>query len=207
MRSLRAQHEGAEVVVGVLLESGEYREQKSLPITAEQYYEIKPCKGMITEEQYDLLEEASCLCQALRCGENLLSYGSNSVQTLARKIAQRGFSREVALRAAEQLSDRGLIDEKRDVRREVEKCLKKLWGAKRISAHLWSRGFAKESLEELPELLGEVDFTANCAALLRKHHGGVPKELDELRRVTASLTRYGYSIGEIKGAFALLQRE
>ncbi len=207
VRSLRAQHEGAEVLVSVLLENGEHREQKSFPITAEQYYELKPCKGLITEEQYERLEEASMLCQALRSGEHLLSYGSNSVQTLARKLMQRGYSRDVALRAAERLAGAGLIDEKRDVRREVEKCLKKLWGAKRISAHLWSRGFARESLEELPELLGEVDFIANCAALLRKHHGGVPKEANELRRVTASLSRYGYSIGEIKGAFALLQRE
>lgn len=207
VRSLRAQHEGAEVLVGVLLESGEHREQRSLPITAEQYYELKPCKGIITEEQYERLEEASWLCQALRSGEHLLSYGSNSVQTLARKLTQRGFSREVSLRAAEQLAGVGLIDEKKDVRREVEKCLKKLWGTKRIQSHLWSKGFARESMEELPALLSEVDFTANCAALLRKHHGGLPADADELRRVTASLSRYGYSIGEIKGAFALLREK
>ena len=120
------------------------------------------------------------LCQALRCGEHLLSYGSNSMQTLARKLTQRGYSREIAQNAAARLSATGLIDEQKDVRREVEKCLKKLWGAKRISAHLWSKGFAKESMEELPVLLSEVDFTANCAALLRKHYGALPKDADKL---------------------------
>ncbi|MBE6629034.1 MAG: regulatory protein RecX [Ruminococcaceae bacterium] len=200
VRSLRSQHEGAEILVGVLLESGGNKEQKNLPLTAEQYYEIKPTKGEISEEMYERLEEASMLCQALRCGEHLLSYGSNSMQTLARKLTQRGYSREVAQSAAARLCDMGLIDEKKDVRREVEKCLKKLWGSKRISAHLWSKGFAQESLEELPEILNEVDFAENCAALIRKHYGEIPNDSDDFRRMTASLARYGYSVGEIKEA-------
>ena len=207
IRSLRAQHDGAEVLVGILLENGAQKEQKSLPLTAEQYYEIKPCKGQITEEQYERLEEASQLCQALRCGEHLLSFGANSIQTLAHKIAQRGFAREVASLAAQKLSEIGLIDEKKDVRREVEKCLKKLWGAKRINAHLWSRGFASESLEELPDILEEVDFSANCASLIRKHYASVPSDRDELKRMMASLARYGYSINEIKAAIILLRDE
>ena len=207
VRSLRSQHEGAEILVGILLESGGHKEQKSLPLTAEQYYEIKPTKGIISEEQYERLEEASQLCQALRCGEHLLSYGSNSAQTLARKLTQRGYSREVAQNAALRLCDMGLIDEKKDVRREVEKCLKKLWGAKRISAHLWSKGFAQESLEELSGILNEADFTANCAALIRKHYGQIPEDPDALRRMTASLARYGYSMSEIKGAILLLREE
>lgn len=204
VRSLRSQHEGAEILVGILLESGEHKEQKSLPLTAEQYYEIKPTKGIISEEQYERLEDASRLCQALRCGEHLLSYGSNSAQTLARKLTQRGYSREVAQNAALRLCDMGLIDEKKDVRREVEKCLKKLWGSKRISAHLWSKGFAQESLEDLSEILGEVDFSANCATLIRKHYGEIPDTPDELRRMTASLARYGYSMSEIKEAIRIL---
>ena len=200
VRSLRSQHEGAEILVGILLESGGNKEQKNLPLTAEQYYEIKPTKGEISEEMYERLEEASMLCQALRCGEHLLSYGANSMQTLARKLTQRGFSREVAQNAAVRLSEIGLIDEKQDVRREVEKCLKKLWGAKRISAHLWSKGFAQESMEELSEILSEVDFAANCATLIRKHYGEVPNDPDDFRRMMASLARYGYSVGEIKEA-------
>ncbi len=204
VRSLRSQHEGAEILVGILLESGEHKEQKSLPLTAEQYYEIKPAKGEISEETYERLEEASRFCQALRCGEHLLSYGSNSAQTLARKLMQRGFSREVAIGAAARLSEIGLIDEKKDVRREVEKCLQKLWGQKRISAHLWSRGFARESMEELPDILDEVDFVSNCAALIRKHYGEIPKDPDEMRRMTAALARYGYSGSEIRSAVLMV---
>ena len=201
---ITAQNAGSEVSVRVVLENGEHREQKSLLLTMEQYCEIQPQKGLITEETYERLEAASELCRALRCGENLLSYGSNSVQMLTRKIMQRGFLRDVASAAAQKLCEMGLIDECADVRREVEKCLAKLWGAKRISAHLWSRGFAAESLAGLSELLESVDFCKNCAKMIQKHYGGLPTDPAELRRMTASLSRYGYSIGEIRGAMRML---
>jgi len=200
VRSLRAQHDGAEILVGVVLESGEYREQKNLPVTVEQYYELKLVRGVISEEQYDLLEEASTLCSAIRCGENLLSYGSNSAQLLAQKITRHGFRREVAMQAAQTLRERGLINEEQDLEREVEKCLRKLWGSKRIQAHLWSRGFAGDTLSHLPEMLSEVDFVAGCEALIRKHYGDVPSQPEEQKRMIASLARYGYSLSEIRAA-------
>ena len=207
VRSLRAQHDGAEILVGVLLENGEYREQKSLPITVEQYYGLKLARGPITEEQYDLLEEASSLCRAVRCGENLLSYGANSTQMLAQKIVRHGFRRDVAMQAAQKLREMGLIDEENDLGREVEKCLRKLWGAKRIKSHLWNRGFDSEVMAGLPVMLLEVDFVANCQALIRKHYGEIPAEPDEQRRMIASLGRYGYSLSEIREAMANLKAE
>ncbi len=205
VRSLRAQNDGAEVLVQVLLESGEHREQKSLPLTMEQYCDLKPARGVISEETYERLEEASQLCHALRSGENLLSYGANSVQMLSRKLVQRGFSREIATAAAERLQQMGLIDEESDLRREVEKCVRKLWGSRRISAHLWSRGFSSEVLAELGEILEEIDFETNCATLIQKKYGEVPQNADELRRMTASLSRYGYSLSEIRAAIRTLQ--
>lgn len=200
VRALRAQHDGAEVLVQVILDNGEHREQKSLPLTMEQYCTIKPQKGVISEELYERIEEASQLCLALRSGESLLSYGSNSVQRLSRKLMQRGYSRDVAAEAARRLEETGLINEAEDVRREVERCLRKLWGEKRITAHLWSKGFAREALQDVPALLSEVDFVKNCTALIRKKYGEIPKDPDEFRRMTASLARSGYSIGQIREA-------
>lgn len=207
VKSLRAQHEGAEIMVSVLLENGEHREQRNLILSTEQYYELRPTRGVIDEELFERLEAASDLCRAIRCGENLLSYGSNSTQMLAQKIARHGFRRDVALAAAQKLSERGLIDEQGDMRREVEKCLRKLWGAKRIGAHLWSRGFDSEVMATLPEILQDVDFSANCAALIRKHYGALPSEPSEERRMVASLGRYGYTIGEIRGAMRIVAEE
>lgn len=205
VRALRAQHEGAEMLVQLLLENGEHQEQKSLVITTEQYCEFNLTRGPITEEVYEQIEEAAELCRALRSGESLLSYGANSVQALTRKLVGKGYKREVAAQAAERLAGYGLIDEERDMQREVEKCLRKLWGSKRISAHLWSKGYATETMQGLSTLLEDVDFSQNCAALIKKHYGEVPTDADENRRMIASLSRYGYSIGEIREAIRLLR--
>ncbi len=204
VRSLRAQSGGEEILVGILIEGGGNRESISLPITAAQYYALKLQKGVITQEQYDAIEEASRLCCAIRAGEHLLSYGANSKRVLAQKLMRKGFSRQVSDNAAVALADMGLINEDADVKREVEKCLAKLWGEKRISAHLWSKGFSAEALSELDALLTNVDFSENCAKMIRKHYGCVPEDPDEYRRMMASLSRYGYTVTQIREAVKLV---
>ena len=207
VRALYAQHEGSLITVCVVLESGERREERRLPIMTEQYCEIKPKKGEITEEMYDRIEAASALCQAVRHGEYLLSFGANTRQMLVQKLQKKGYTRDVATQAAERLAEMGLIDEKRDLSREIEKCLRKLWGSKRIAAHLWSRGFDSETMAMLPSALEEIDFVSNCAALIRKHYGALPEDTDGQRRMIASLGRYGYSLSEIREALHTLSEE
>ncbi len=204
IQALRAQNEGAEVAVQLLIENGEHRERKTVTLTMEQYCALRPQKGSITEEQYDALEAAGEYCRALRAGENLLSYGANSRQMLARKLTTRGYSREVSANVAAHLSDIGLINEENDMQREVEKCLRKLWGARRIRSHLWSRGFDSEAISNLPSLMEEIDFAENCATLIRKKYGTLPTDPDERRRMTASLSRYGYTLTEIREACRLI---
>ena len=205
IRSLHAQNEGAEVALRIVIENGELREERRLILTTEQYCELKPMRGEICEEYYDALESASQLCAAIRAGEHLLSYGANSVRMLTQKLVHRGYLRETAELAARRLSDMGLIDEAGDLRRELDKCLRKLWGAKRIQVHLWSRGFGADAMAELPALLEEIDFVANCTALIRKHYGTLPTQPDDRRRMMASLGRYGYSLSEIRAAIVCAQ--
>lgn len=202
-----AQNNHSEVLIRGTVEEGDGKEQFAFPLLMEQYLQLKPEKGTITEEEYDTLRAASELCRALRSGESLLSYGANSAQMLTRKLMQRGYRREVATAAVEALSGMGLIDEEKDMRRETEKCLLKLWGEKRISAHLWSRGFNAEVLSALPEVLSEVDFSENCAKLIRKHYGSVPENPDELHRMCAFLSRYGYTLEQIRGAIRQVRSE
>jgi len=206
VRALRAQHDGAEVQVQLLLESGAHCEQKSLLLTMEQYTALKPRRGVISQEEYERIEAAGELCRAIRSGESLLSFGANSFRTLAMKLTKKGYSREVATAAAEQLLSRGLIDEEKDAQREVERSLRKLWGEKRIRAHLWSRGFGAEAVESALSLLGEVDFAGQCRALIEKHYGDVPRDADEYRRMMGFLSRYGYSVSEIRAAIGALRR-
>ena len=105
------------------------------------------------------------------------------------------------------LKQKGLINEDANLKREVETCLHKLWGAGRIRAHLYSRGFDTATLSQLDELLEEVDTVENCVVLIRKHYVRLPDEGDERRRLIAFLGRYGYSLGEIRSAFAKMQEQ
>ena len=207
VRSLRAMNEGAEIAVTVALQSGDQSETRVLRLLTEQYCELKVEKGEISEEKFEELEHAAELCGAIRCGENLLAYGANSLQMLSKKIMRHGYTGEVALCAAEYLRDRGLINENEDMRREIEKCLRKLWGERRIRSHLWDRGFDRQTLESVEDVLTEVDFSELCAKLIRKHYGGLPQSTEETRKMTAGLYRYGYKPEEIRRAMRILNGE
>ncbi len=207
IRSIRAGSGGETLVLTVVMCCGAHSETRELLLTTGQYLEMHPVKGPISQEEFERLEQASRMCAALRCGERLLAYGSNSAQLLEQKLRRRGFTQEEARAAAEQLGRMGLIDEESDMRREVEKCLRKLWGAGRIRSHLRSRGFDREVLDALPDILEEIDFAANCAALLRNHYGGWPDDPAQRRRVLAGLYRYGYTPEEIRQAARLLREE
>ena len=206
IRSIRALGNGERMEVTVSMECGDNREDRRFPLTAGQYYELNLKKGEISEDVFDAIERASRLAGAIRCGENVLSYGANSALNLTRKIMRHGYTQAEASDAVSYLQSLGLIDEWSDLSREVEKCLRKHWGADRIHSHLWSRGYSRETMERLPELLDEVDFPDHCAALLRKQYGGLPTDREERNRVTAALYRYGYRLDEIKEAFKRLQQ-
>ena len=90
VRSMHAQNDGAEILVRVILEDGEHREERRLLLTMEQYCELRPTRGVISEELYDRMEEASVLCQAIHAGDHLLSYGANTVPQLTQKLVRRG---------------------------------------------------------------------------------------------------------------------
>ncbi len=202
---LRAQNEGAEIAVRVELAAEDANEVRKLVISAEQYCELRLAKGEIDRELFDRLEAAAELHQAVRRGEYLLSFGANTERTLARKLTHRGFDRARAVQAAEMLKQRGLIDEASELAREVERCAKKLWGEGRIRAHLWSKGYDRDSMEQLPALLSGIDFVENCARLLQKKYRELPTDPAELRRLTASLARYGYSLSQVKEAMRIVK--
>jgi len=207
LRSVVSQNNGSEVALGILIECGEKREERRLILSVDQYLKEKPQKGEMSEELFERLESAAELWRAVRAGENLLAFGANTVQMLMQKLIRRGFSRPIAVEASEILQAMGLINEQRDLERELEKCLRKRWGAKKISAQMWARGFGTDAMRELPALLEQIDFVPLCAELIRKHYGEVPADADEQRRMIAWLGRYGYSLQEIRAAMRLVKDE
>lgn len=206
--SMRAQAEGAEIAVSVALENGDGEKQTlTYVLLTEQYTSIKPVKGPISQSQLEALETASRLREAIRHGQRLLSYVPSSAKNLARKLRTKGYTHEEATAAADRLAVAGLIDERGDMEREVASGLHKLWGARRIRAHLQFKGFDPALIETLPDLLSEIDFAENCAELIRKRYRAPSSDPIERRKQYAALARYGYSPEEIREAFRLLAKD
>lgn len=206
VRDIREQSGGDAVAISVLLAAGTRSEHRTLVISVSDYAVLKPRKGTVTEEEFEALEAAARLFGAMRCGAKLLAYSANTRLMLVRKIMRHGYSREESETAADRLSGFGLIDEEGDLQREVEKCLRKLWGEGRIRNHLYARGFSREAMETLPEVLSEVDFPENCRRLIEKQYGALPQSGDEERRMIACLYRYGYRMDDIRTAVRMLRK-
>ncbi len=204
IEAIRARREGAEIVLLLTISENGKSESFKLTIPTEVYCEKKLRRGVISKELFEELQTISRRFDAIRCGENLLAFGPNTEQRLTRKIMRHGFTRDEAEEATKILLERGLIREEEDMRAEVVNCLRKLWGRRRIEFFLRSKGYADKTISGLPELLRGVDFPKQCARLIRKYYGEVPTDRAERDRMYASLTRYGYSLDEIRHALQIL---
>lgn len=157
--------------------------------------------GAVEPSVYDGLEAQSGLSAAVRRGQVILSYGANSRATLVRKLETRGVSREDAESAADELEERGFIDDEKSVTDEVERCLRKLWGPRRIAAHLRAKGYRDGAMSLAADMLEDADLVGNCRKLIEKRYPEA-RSADRTARERAftALMRYGYSQGEIRRA-------
>ena len=178
-----------------------------LYLLVEQYADLGVKVGRISIERFDLLVEAGKLCAAIRRGMGLLQYGDKSARRLAYKLTAKGIDRETAIAAAAYLSEKGYIREDDTARLRAEQGVRKGWGLRRICEDLRAQGFASEAIEEALDSLSEVDFTENCAAVIRKKYGDVPEERPARQKMVAALMRLGYDSEEIREAMRMLLRK
>ena len=204
LTELKAINGGDEVCVTIELKEGENKEIKKLFLLASQYASLRIRKGEISEERFDEIAHAADIASAYKKGLFLLGYGACSEKKLKFKLKTKGFSEGISNEAVEMLVRAGYIDEKSDAERELEKCLSKLWGKKRIIAHLYTKGFATSAIDEASKVLDTVDFVENCRKLILKDHKdqleAAREDIALMTKLCATLQRMGYSFSEIKEA-------
>lgn len=202
--SLKAIDSGNLISVKIELSDGENVDSRELLILASQYSDLRIAKGAIDTERFDEIAHASKICSAYRKGLFLLGYGACSQKKLIYKLKMKGFDQESSQKAARMLSEAGYINEDLDAVREIEKCLAKLWGKKRIISHLYSKGFTDEAVSCALRSLENIDFADNCEKLIRRDHKKqfelAKKDKSAYNKLCASLLRMGYSFSEIKEA-------
>lgn len=198
--------DGAQVLLTVTISDGEHREKRKLLIFTEQYLSLGLSWGaVIDEETLDTLISASKLCRAMKKGCDLLSYSPSSRTRLKSRLISKGIDRESAEEAAERLAQIGAIDEQKDASRAVRSCLKKLWGRKRIINELYSKGYPQDVITDALSELEDDVWLNGCVAFLRKK--GASNALgdpQEIKKLIACASRYGYSYSEIKQALEIL---
>ena len=199
-----AVNSGAEINVTFLIQSedGENSQRQSLLISSKQYLVLGISKGECSAELFDEAERSAEIWSAVKKGMSVLGYGACSKKALRAKLTGKGFSKDVAAEAVDELEAMGLLNEKGDAHREAQRSACKLWGKKRIVAGLYEKGYSPEAVRFALLALEdeETDFVLNCRSLIRKKYGTLPNDPVERKKAISSLLRYGYSLSEIKEA-------
>lgn len=140
------------------------------------------------EEKNPLLEKAV----------NLLSFRAHSRKELADKLKQKTGCGDAELdEVLNRLEELGFLNDRAYAASVVRSCVRKGYGAKRALSELSRRGVPKElreeALEEMPQMSGTLERLIR--ARLRN-----PDDRDEVRKVSAAMSRRGYSWDEIRRA-------
>jgi regulatory protein len=198
-----------EIIVTFDLRDEDKRCTSKFLISDGAYTELALSVGLSTKYVYDAVEREEKIYAVYKKALNLLCFSSSSKRSLQLKLVSKGYEPEISSLALERLEANGLLREADFALREGEKCLEKLWGERRIRAHLKEKGYSDEvvngvffSFEDM-----DVDFGDNCISLLEKKYSHLPKDKKELQKIIASLMRYGYSLSQIKQAIKKMNDE
>lgn len=191
-----------EIAVSIEMRAADRSEKRRLVIPSEIYIELGLAKGECSRELYDTLEREAEIYTAYRRGLAILGYGACSKRMLTSKLISKGLDRSIAGIAVEKIESRGYIAEDASARREAERCAAKLWGESRIRAHLNSKGYGKDAVDDAMFSLEDagVDFEENCVRLVESKCKCIPTDKLAMQKLIASISRYGYSLSEVKNA-------
>jgi regulatory protein len=197
---------GEEAELYVELTSGENSERSKFTVSAEMFFELgfsvdHTGEQELSREKYEEITLLAGRHAAVKRGLSILSFGDNTKKGLASKLRTKGFSREESEYASEYLASAGYINEAESaVLLARDMAEKKLYGARRIAAALFEKGFAKEAIQAAADGV-DVDFAAICRKRIEKMGG---RELfaakETKQKAVAALLRYGFSYGDIKEA-------
>ncbi len=196
---------GEETELYFELSAGENFERTKLTVSAEMFFELGFSVGAreteVSRETYEYVTFLAEKHAAVKKGIAILAFGDNTKRNLASKLRTKGFSRDAAEEACDFLEEAGYINEAGNARMLAhDMAKKKLYGAKRINAALYEKGFTREAISiALSDI--DVDFADICRARIEKMGGkGIFASPETKQKAVAALLRYGFAYSEIKEA-------
>lgn len=203
--SVFVQNEGKEVQLEVELRQGEHSDRRMFKMPRSIFDSFGISEGEITREDMTDIMDADERYKALKRAFDIVAYGRNSRKVLEEKLRHRGFSPEISRDIAEYMKNHGYIDEDEDATREVDLCVRKLWGSKRILMHLHQKGYDSEIINSAKAYMETINFVDVCVKLVREKYKTLPKDDAERQKVIAALIRHGFSMSEIKEAAKIIE--
>ncbi len=122
----------------------------------------------------------------------ILGFADNNERMLIRKLTAKGISFDIAKETAAEMRSLGYIDERRQLKRLIEKEVNiKLSGRRKLMEKLVAKGYSRSEIEEeLMDLIshGVVDFEKSRAKLIEKK---LPRDAGE-EEILRLCYNYGY---------------
>lgn len=160
--------------------------------------EMRIAKGKdLDEDQLEKLKRISARSLTLERAVELLSYRQMSSKELRDKLRFKGIDEETAEYCCAKLTEMGLINEERYAAALAVHYSGKGYGTGRIRAELSRRGISRDLWEDTLENLPQSDQIID--KLVRSKLSD-PSDRNQVRKVSASLYRRGYSWNEIRSA-------
>lgn len=179
--------------ITVCLEDGTELKSTLAAVTALRLFAGRELDDQALEE----LRRESGLSLGREKALELVSQRQMSRQELTKKLRDKGFDAETAERCTQWIAEMGFLDEERYAAAVVRHYAAKGYGEGRVRQELMRRGLPRElwdeALESMPENGAKLDRL--IAAKLKD-----PGDRDEVRKLSASLYRRGFSSEEIREA-------
>lgn len=129
---------------------------------------------------------------------SLLSYRAHSRKELADKLKRKtSCSEEELLSVLGRLEELGILNDENYAASVVRHAASKGYGKSRAVAELARRGIPKELWDDALSEMPESDETLDRLVQAKLHD---PQDWDEVRKVSSSLIRRGYSWEEVRRA-------
>lgn len=170
-----------------------------LRVTEEEVLRFSLAAGMeLDDESLEALDESAQRSAVRAAAASMIGSRPLSKKELTRRLVRKGADEEDAGEAADWLEDIGAVNDREYAAMLVRHYAGKGYGRARIREEMYRRGVDRElwdqALEELPDQSETLD------RLIQKKCRGDLSDRREVRRVSDSLLRRGFSWSEVKDA-------
>lgn len=153
------------------------------------------------EDKLSELRHAADFSRAIARAEGMLASSDYSRARLISRLLHHQLPRDICEECADYMVEHGYINEKQQAKRITRFfCIRKHWGKKRIAAELMGRGYDRKVIFASLDTVSESEYYNSLLTYVEKKYPVPCENREEKQKRIASLSRLGFSFGEIERA-------